>query len=91
MRVAILVLGLIGSILALAVGACAGACAGALGGMGEAIEQGVTEAAEQSGEGLTTRTRLDSLNSRRDSLEQMKLLPRSEMWQCLPVPRGFLA
>ena len=53
MRVAILVLGLIGSILALAVGACAGACAGALGGMGEAIEQGVTEAAEQSGEGLT--------------------------------------
>ena len=54
MRVAILVLGLIGSILALAVGACAGACAGALGGMGEAIEQGVTEAAEQSEEGGLT-------------------------------------
>ena len=53
MRVAILVLGLIGSIMALALGACAGACAGVVGGMGEAIEQGVTEAAEESGEGLT--------------------------------------
>ena len=53
MRVAILVLGIIGSILALAFGACAGACAGVVGGMGEAIEQGVTEAAEESGEGLT--------------------------------------
>jgi hypothetical protein len=53
MRVAILVLGLIGSIMALALGACAGACAGVMGGVGEAIEQGVTEAAEESGEGLT--------------------------------------
>ena len=54
MRVAILVLGLIGSIMALALGACAGACAGVVGGMGEAIEQGVTEAAEQSEEGGLT-------------------------------------
>ena len=53
MKVAILVLGLIGSIMALALGACAGACAGVMGGVGEAIEQGVTEAAEESGEGLT--------------------------------------
>ena len=54
MKVAILVLGLIGSIMALALGACAGACAGVMGGMGEAIEQGVTEAAEQSEEGGLT-------------------------------------
>ncbi|MEO1863338.1 MAG: hypothetical protein ABGY13_09665 [Verrucomicrobiia bacterium] len=54
MRVAILVLGIIGSVMALAFGACAGACAGALGGMGEAIEQGVTEVAEQSEEGGLT-------------------------------------
>ena len=54
MRVAILVLGLIGSIMALALGACAGACAGVMGGVGEAIEQGVTEAAEQSEEGGLT-------------------------------------
>ena len=54
MKVAILVLGLIGSIMALALGACAGACAGVMGGMGEAIEQGVTEAAEESGEGGLT-------------------------------------
>jgi len=53
MRVAILVLGIIGSILALAFGACAGACAGALGGLDDAIVQGVTEAAEESGEGLS--------------------------------------
>jgi hypothetical protein len=53
MKVAILVLGLIGSIMALALGACAVACAGVIGGVGEAIEQGVTEAAEESGEGLT--------------------------------------
>ena len=50
MKVAILVLGLIGSIMALALGACAGV----MGGMGEAIEQGVTEAAEESGEGGLT-------------------------------------
>jgi hypothetical protein len=50
MKVAILVLGLIGSIMALALGACAGV----MGGMGEAIEQGVTEAAEQSEEGGLT-------------------------------------
>ena len=54
MKVAILVLGLIGSIMALALGACAGACAGVMGGMGEAIEQGVTEAAEESEEGGLT-------------------------------------
>lgn len=53
MRVAILVLGIIGSIMALAFGACAGACAGAIGGVGDAIEQGVTEAAEESGEELS--------------------------------------
>ena len=34
MRVAILVLGIIGSVMALAFGACAGACAGALGSEG---------------------------------------------------------
>lgn len=53
MRVAILVLGIIGSVMALAFGACAGACAGAIGGMGDAIEQGVTEATEESGEEMS--------------------------------------
>lgn len=54
MRVALLILGIIGSLLAITFGACAGACAGALGGIGEAVEQGVTEVAEQSEEGGLT-------------------------------------
>ena len=54
MRVALLILGIIGSLLAITFGACAGACAGALGGIGEAVEQGVTEVAEQSEEGVLT-------------------------------------
>ena len=47
MKVAILVLGLIGSIMALALGACAGACAGVMGGMGErSTPQAVGQLAE---------------------------------------------
>jgi len=48
MRIALLILGIIGSLLAIAFGACAGACAGALGGGGEGLSAIMQEAAEQA-------------------------------------------
>ena len=53
MRVAILILGIIGSLLAIAFGACAGACAGALGGGGEGLSTLLQEAAKESGEEMS--------------------------------------
>jgi len=55
MRVAIIVLGIIGSVMALAFGACAGACAGALGseGLGAVMQQAAEQAAKESGEEIS--------------------------------------
>lgn len=55
MRVAILVLGIIGSVMALAFGACAGACAGALGseGLGAVMQEAAEQAAKESGEEIS--------------------------------------
>ena len=53
MRVAILVLGIIGSLLAISLAACAGAAAGIMGGTGALAEEAAAEIAKENGTELT--------------------------------------